>query len=642
MRSPLPRAKAAWSWISGRRRLATAIARRQIWANEGRVRSLLWGERYGFAFRSQHYEPPAFVTPDSPRLEIGSRAPARTSDLGVIAQVHGEATRTVLAEAGRFYGLDVHEAAPDHAVPLIERAVRERWPLLGLSLDSSSEVPQRLPRLVLGYVESGGTLFLNGIGPRPGRGLSQVAAELGLMAPERRESGPTARQVLFPERERGFAHELAGVGIEVSGSQSVLSDARGGEVLAWVRAASGLLPAAVERRVGAGRVVISAGDQMVDGLAGAATAREPLTALPAMMLVRQVYGEAAWRVPGTFANFIIDDPALRNGRLGLDYRRVLALAREHDFHVTIATIPRELELAEPEVVAMLREQARWLTACYHGSDHRGYEFYLPEAKRMRYGARPLAAQKLALRRAAELALRFSERSGVTLDRVMVFPHGIGSPQVFGTLQSLGFLASCNSDDRYPLGAPVPADFDIGLRPSDLAWEGFPLMWRRGLPDRSFPLDLFLGRPAITFGHTKALGPDLQQFTDRADELHRIAGDDLRWCGLEEIAMHSYLQRRDPSSGWHVSMLSNEICLHNPDPRPRTYSVQRQHLPLGSALVSDAGPTGASELVAVTVPPGGTRKVRVAGPGAGLVRSDRECQFAASFAVDSRRAAGSSA
>jgi hypothetical protein len=370
--------------------------------------------------------------------------------------------------------------------------------------------------------------------------------------------------------------------------------------------------------------------------------REPLTALPAMMLVRQVYGEAAWAVPGMFANFIIDDPALRNGRLGLDYRRLLARAREHDFHVTIATIPRELELAAPDVVAMLRDQARWLSACYHGSDHTGYEFYLPQAKRMRYGGRPLAAQKLALQRAAERARKFTESTGVALDRVMVFPHGIGSPEVFGTLQSLGFLASCNFDDRYPLGAPVPADFDVGLRPSDLAWEGFPLMWRRGLPDRSFMLDLFLGRPLITFGHMKPLGPDVQQFADRADELHRIAGEDLRWCGLEEIALHSYLQRRDPSSGWRVLMLGNEICLHNPEPRPRTYSVERHHLPFGSALVSDAGPTGASEQVAVTVPPGGTRKVRVAGPGAGLVTIDRECQFAVSFAVESRRAASSSA
>ena len=642
MRSPMPRAKAAWSWISRRRRLAAAMAWRQIWANEGRVRTLLWGQRYGFDFRGQDCEAPAFVTPEGPRLEIGSWAPARTSDLGVIAPVHGDGSRAVLAEAGRFYGLDVHEAAPGCALPLVEQALQGRWPLLGLSLESFSEVPQRLPRLVLAYVESGGTLLLNGVGPRAGRGLRQVASELGVPVPEGRQSGETTREVLFAERHLAFAQELTGVGIEVSGSQPVLNEAHGGEVLAWVRAAAGLLPAVVELRVGAGRVVISASDPKVDRLARAVSAREPLSALPAMMLVRQVYGETAWRVPGIFANFIIDDPALRDGRLGLDYRRVLAQAREHDFHVTIATIPRELGLAEPQVVAMLRDHTRWLSACYHGSDHRGYEFYLPEAKRMRYGGRPLAAQKRALLRAAENARRFSERSGVALDRVMVFPHGIGSPQVFGTLQSLGFTSSCNSDDRYPLGAPVPSDFDLGLRPSDLAWEGFPLMWRRGLPDRAFILDLFLGRPLITFGHTKALGPDIQRFADRADELHRIAGEELRWSGLEDIALHSYLQRRDPASGWRVLMLSNEICLHNPDPRPRTYSVERQHLPFGSALVSDAGPTGASEQVTVTVPPGGTRKVRVAGPGARLVGGDHECSFAVSFAVESPRAARSSA
>ena len=634
MNTAIARAKTVISWVSRRRRLASAIAWRQIWANEGRVRALVWRDRYGFDFRREPNEPPAVATTHGTTVAIASQALARSSDLGVIGPAHGDGSKEVLAEAGRFYGLHVHEATPNSSAPLIERAIQGRWPLLGLSLESLPEVTPRLPRLLLAYVEGGGTLFLNGVAPRSTRGLRQVADELQIGVPESRQSGATTREVLFAARERGFAQELAGVGFEVSASQPVLRDVGGAEVLVWVRTAAGLLPAVAERRLGAGHVVITAGCQTVDRLACAVSAREPLKGLPAMMLIRQLYGEAAWRAPAAFANFIIDDPALRDGRLGLDYRRALARAREHDFHVTIATIPRELELAEPEIVAMVRDHARWLSTCYHGADHRGYEFYLPEAKRMRYGARPLAAQKRALLRAAEHGRRFSERTGLALDRVMVFPHGIGSPEVFSTLQSLGFISSCNSDDRYPLGAPVPADFDLGLRPADLAWEGFPLIWRRGLPDQSFMLDLFLGRPVITFGHTRALGPNLQPFADRADQLHRMAGDELRWSGLEEISLHSYLQRRDPGSGWHVLMLSNEICLHNPDPRPRTYSVERQHLPFGSALVADSGPTAASEQVVVTVPPGGTSRVRVAGAGARLVRSDRECAIAISVEVPS--------
>ena len=606
------------SAISRRWRLAAAIAWRQIWAHEGKLRARLWGDRYGFDFRRQPNEA-LVVAPRSP-LVIPSPAPPRSGDLGVIAVRDEDGARAVLAEVGRFYGLHVHQAAPNAATHLVERALRGSWPLVGLSLDAISDVPQRLPRLLLAYVEGGGTLLLNGIEHRVNRGIQPVFDELGIPVPEGRESNGTTREVTFSTQARAFAHELAGVSVETSRSQTTFNDAGGAEVLAWVRTAGSLRPAVVERRVGAGRVVLSAGSQRIDRLGDAVSALRPLCALPAMMLVRQVYAAAAWRVPATFANFIIDDPALRNGRLGIDYGRALAQAREHDFHLTIATIPRELALAEPDVVAMLRDRGRWLSACYHGSDHNGYEFYLPDATRTRYGARPLAVQQRALVRAVEHAKRFKERSGVELDRVMVFPHGIGSPHVFGTLQSLGFASSCNSDDRYPLGAPVPRDFDLGLRPADVAWSGFPLIWRRGLPDQSFILDLFLGRPVITFGHAKALGPDLRRFADRADELHRIAGSELRWSGLKDISQHSYLQRQDPNYGWRVLMLSNEILLHNPDSRPRTYSVKRQHLPLGSALVSEGGSTEASDEIVVTVSAGSTRTVHVAGPGGRSIRN----------------------
>lgn len=616
----------ALSRISRGRSLAAAIVWRQIWAWEATVRELLWGERYGFDFRHRPGETLAVEAPRSPTLGIGSRALTRSSDLGVIARTECDGSKAVLAEAGRFYGLDVHETAPEGASPLIERAVHESWPLLGLSLEGMSEVSQRLPGLLRAYVAGGGTLLLNGIGLGANRGLRSVADELGIAMPEGRRSQGATREVLFSAQEPGFAHELAGVGIESSGSQTTLGDAGGADVLAWVRTAGGLLPAVAERRVGAGRVVMSAGSQRVGRLADAVSVRQPLSALPAMMLVRQVYGETAWRVPASFANFTIDDPALRNGRLGLDYRRALAQAREHEFHVSIATIPRELDLAEPEVVAMLRDQRRWLSACYHGSDHSGYEFYLPEARRMRYRARPLAAQEHSLVHAAERARRFRDRTGIALDRVIVFPNGIGSPQVFGTLQALGFLSTCNFDDRYPLGTPVPNDFDLGLRPADLAWAGFPLIWRRGLPDRSFILDLFLGRPVITFGHAKALGRDLQPFADRADELHRMGGGKLRWSSLEEISQHSYLQRHDPRHGWRVLMLSNEICLHNPDTRARIYAVERHHLPFGSALATEAGPTAASRELTVTVPPGGTSTVRVVGPGERSLRAAHQCSM----------------
>jgi hypothetical protein len=327
----------------------------------------------------------------------------------------------------------------------------------------------------------------------------------------------------------------------------------------------------------------------------------------------------------SLANFLIDDPALRGGRLGLDYKRILDQAREHGFHVTVATIPRELVVASPDVVGLMRENSRWLSACYHGSDHSGYEFYLPEADGKRYRARPIAAQKLALHRAVNRGERFAQRTGFALDRVMVFPHGVGSPTIFPTLQSLGFLSACNFDDRYPLGAPPPEDYDLGMRAADLGWAGFPLIWRRGLQDPMFVLDLFLGRPAITFGH-KGLAPDLEPFAQRADDLHRVSNRSVQWASLEDVSRHGYLQRYDPARGWEVSMLSNEICIHNPDSRSRTYRVERPNRPEGYVLTAGSAVAENAAGLEVTVAPGASQTVRLAGSRSRLVSPARMCSL----------------
>lgn len=529
-----------------------------------------------------------------------------------------------MAEVGRFYGLEVVRAVPDHAVALMDCAVRERWPLLALALEGSDMVPDVCLEMLRAFVSRGGTLLLNGVVPGSSKSLAAISNALGLTLPVGLALNGNPSEVVVTAQDQSFAGELAGLAIPCTRSETALSESSDAVTLVSVRSGSYLFPAVAEFVVGSGRVVVSAGTQVVR--------REPyapmdgLQILPALMLARQVYGQAAWRAPMAFANFVIDDPALRNGTLGLDYRHALGVARTHDFHITVATIPRELAVAEPEVVDLLRRSGRWLSACYHGNDHSGYEFFLPDAKRYRHRARPLSGQQSALSQAVSRGESFAARTGLALDRVMVFPHGVGPAQIFSTLQSLGFLAACNYDDRFPLAAAVPTDFDLGLRPADVAWGGFPLIWRRGLPDQMFRLDLFLGRPAITFGHTKALGPDFEPFVQRAQEIHRIKGDQVHWSSLEDISRHSYLQRRDPKLGWRVLMLSNEICLHNAEAVPLTYHVERANCPDGYALQSDAAHQFAAGTLTITIPAGGARTVRLASPDSRSLSGGRPCSL----------------
>jgi hypothetical protein len=611
--------------LSPKGRLAAAVAWRWLWAGEDRLRGFVWGAERGFDSRFAPVRVTAAAEPRVVSSRSGPRRLPRSSCLGVVAPPDSARSISLLAEVGSFYGLDVFRTTADRAGAMLDCAARESWPLLSVALEGSAAMPPGWTERLHAYVSGGGTLFLNGVTQASGEHLDALSNTLDVSLPRAMALDAGASEALFTS-DQTFAGEFSGVSVEAIDCHVALTSLPAAETLVWVRSGERLLPAVSELAVGSGRLIISAGGHSVSRLSEAMAPLLAQTALPTLMLVRQVYGEVAWRAPVAFANFIIDDPALRSGALGLDYRRAVSAAREHAFHVTIATIPRELALAEAEVVDLLRSNGRWISACYHGSDHSGYEFYLTEATDSRYRARPLSAQQRSLHRAVARGERFAQHSGLGLDRVMVFPHGIGSPQIFTTLQSLGFIAACNYDDRYPLGAPVPDDFDLGMRPADLAWSGFPLIWRRGLPDRMYLLDLFLGRPAITFGHLKALGGDLAPFIRRAEEIHALRRR-VHWSSLEDVSRHSYMQRRDPKHGWQVSMFSNEICLHNDSTRPRTYQVERSNLPSGYALVAEGALKLASGGLAITIPPGENCTVGLVSAASRSLRSGRPCSLA---------------
>jgi hypothetical protein len=595
------------------RKLAAAYAWRGLWKADDVIRAALWNDRRGFDLRPRANG--AAELPDGGAVIRGLvspwRAPTPTTDkIGVV-----DATG-VMAEVARFYGLQVHSGGDGALAPMLEQARREGWPVVAADLRSADGSASRWGRAAAAYVESGGTLFLDRAAPGD-VALEELATATGKDVPRPVELGEEPSHVLFESARTLLAGPLAGVAMRGHDGGVGLAGGKGGEPVAWLRSGDARYLAVSQLRHGDGRIVLSVGAKRKTSLAEALVPPRPLAALPLMMVLRDAYAELGWRAPRSMATFVIDDPALRGGRLGLDYDRALGQAREHGFHVSVATIPRELEVADARVVELLRASGEWLSACYHGSDHSGYEFFLAEGGRMRYRTRPIADQAASLQRAVERGEAFARDRGLALDRVMVFPHGVATAGLLPALQNLGFVAACNYDDRYPLGSEVPADYDLGLRAADLGWNGFPLIWRRGLPDHLFPLDLFLGRPAITFGHPRALGPDLAPFVDRAAELRRVG--DVRWTSLEDIARHSYLERFDPSpdgGGWKVLMLSNEICVHNASQVPRSFQVERPHAPHGFVLDSPI----------VTVPPGGSRVVRLTAPGARTLQAGTACRF----------------
>lgn len=607
LEAPAPHAGRVGSLLP---RVVLARARRGLWAVDDAIRALLFGSRAGFERRPTPDE--RVVVVERGRAAVQPSPVARTGRIGLAdAGGHGGAL-SLAAEAAELFGLEPVAAGGREATALVRRATEQRWPLVivdaGEDLDPGQD---GLGDALAGFVTRGGSaLVVAPAAPRHG-GVHGLLAPLGIAAPATRPLPSPARGLRFSAADPALTAEFTGTELDTDDATHFVDGAAGAHVVAAVTTADGAYPAVVEYGAGAGRVLVAvAPGGTPAALRDLPVPRHALRVLPAMMLMRSLYGDLAWRPPTSLAGFVVDDPALRCGWLGLS-RAVIAQLPEWEFHVTVATIPRELELADPTTVSLLAQHPTRVSACYHGNNHSGYEFYLPGARRERFRARSLEAQRRAVEQAVRRGRTFWERTGLALDRVMVFPHGIGPVETLSALQTAGFLATCNFDDRDPLGtAGPPADPFLGLRPADTAWSSLPLLQRRGLPDHGFVFDLFVGRPAISFSHD--LHDDLEPVRSRARQIATLHGDPVQWRSLEDIARHAYLQRRTPEGDWEVLMAANEICLHNPSWQTRTVRVHRPHLQHDRSLAGGDGSGQCGEGLTVVIEPGATSTVTVVG------------------------------
>jgi hypothetical protein len=602
-----PRPRGGW------RKAAVAQIRRSAVARRDWPRAWLTAGRVGYETRRPGG--PAVAAPAGALVLPAWRSPARAV-IGTLGSRQG----SLPAVAG-LLGVGVEAAGEHDDRDPVERAREERWPLLHAPASDLDLLPASRRDLLVRYVREGGTLALDGLRPDHQHGLAKLCRGVGLDPPAATETSAPVTALTFPADRPDVARELAGASVEAACGRAALRAHQGWELLALGERRREQLGVMVRRRAGMGAIVLSTAPAALEGeLSGAfgAGSADAAAALLSLLLLRATYGEAAWHPPAALANFTIDDPALRRGRLGLRWDLLLGQARAHRYHVTIATVPRELSLADPAVVEAMRRHPDLLSACYHGCDHDGYEFYPPDAGRTRYRPRRLPSQRAALERAVRHGADFRAAHGLELDRVMVFPYGPGPAAIFGDLHRLGFLATSNFEDKYPPGSARPEDPYLGLRPADLAWAGFPLLWRRSTDDRGYLLDLALGRPALTFGHPGDLGRDFAPFAERAEVLNRATVGAVAWCGLDEIARHAYLQRRRPDGSWEVLMTSSEACLHNPGPEPRWVFVRRPRAPADAAL-EVGGRRREAEDRPVVVPPQRTLvvRLRLAGPAPAL-------------------------
>jgi hypothetical protein len=273
--------------------------------------------------------------------------------------------------------------------------------------------------------------------------------------------------------------------------------------------------------------------QSGDHIYGRFQANQFLPLLPLLQFLRNLTCLADWQSPPTTACLVVDDPNLHSETYGhLDFRRLVADAREQKFYVSIATVPLDNWWISRQTREILRENAPRISVLIHGNDHTYEELARPASD-----AENLALLAQALRRSQRLRLP----PAMDICRVMECPHGSLSVAMLEPLARLGYeavfastahLLRCNRDTTFPAS--------LGVEDSFLEKRAVPVIPRirtNACWQTEVRLAAFLRQPIILAAHHWDFADDSYLPGDFAQLVNGLPN--VRWASPTGVARACY-------------------------------------------------------------------------------------------------------
>jgi len=300
---------------------------------------------------------------------------------------------------------------------------------------------------------------------------------------------------------------------------------------------------------------------------------------PVVAYVKWAFAETCWKAPGTRGCVVIDDPLLRRQYGFLNFRDLLSAMERFNFSTNIAFIPWNWRRNAADVVQLFKSNPSRYSLSIHGCDHTGGEFGMPDVGR---------ADSKALT-AVDRMDRLQSATGISYDRIMVFPQGVFSGPAMSALKERNFVAAVNTE-------VVSTDGGCQIRTSDvwdvavMNYSEFPIFTRR-YPRQgaeNFAFDILLGKPCLVVIHhedCRAHLKDLTEFIERLNALHC----DISWCSLGDVVRGSYRYRELEKGIVEIEAYGRELDLANTSTQRKHYRVRKQERTLPSNLKVVAGP-----------------------------------------------------
>lgn len=290
--------------------------------------------------------------------------------------------------------------------------------------------------------------------------------------------------------------------------------------------------------------------------------RRTLAVLAMTQFIRNLVAGVDWELPQPSATFVFDDPNLRRLRYGhIDFGRLALSAKTAGYHVAIAMVPLDARAHNGRAVSLFKLNTDQLSLCIHGNDHLPDELTRPTSSEE--GRVPVA-------QAVQRAMAFEQRTGLTVDRVMVAPHEQLGAAATQALLDCGYEAYSGTR-TYPwmdyahdlpwLSRPAGSDPLVGWRPVELV-DGLPALLRIGFEHHREELAIraFLGQPLIMYGHDSAVRGGTALLEDAAAAISSVG--EVSWSSLSGIARRTF-KRRLRGDRLDILMAGRRITFETP-------------------------------------------------------------------------------
>jgi hypothetical protein len=287
------------------------------------------------------------------------------------------------------------------------------------------------------------------------------------------------------------------------------------------------------------------------------------SAVPVVSYIRWAFAHSSWNAPESSACLVIDDPLLRTRYGFLRFRELLAVMKQIRFSTSIAFIPWNWRRSDPKVVQLFKDNPDNYSLCIHGCDHTAGEFGISNQQQLR---------AIALEAGRRMSLH-EQRTGLTHDRVMVFPQGIFSEQAITELKHAGFNAVVNTEVHSNLlgerKLKISDVWDVAV----MSYANFPVYTRRypaqGIENLAF--DLLLGKPCLVVVHHDFFTNGYARLAEFIDQLNALKVS-LAWRSLGDVVRRGYRQKELPSDCVEIEMYGSELLIENASDRAMSYSV----------------------------------------------------------------------